>query len=461
MLAEAPHQCHRGAVGAIERHDGGDDTCAVGAVADAVLPCTPDRPAPRSAPVEGEIRAAAPGYLRPVIPVVEMATSVLNMATSAAETSHSLPGGAAGTVAGDVAAGSFESAATEPAGTIAADPDALAVEVVIPLRWAEDGADRGSRVSQMRDYLESLLAATPHVTVVDGSAPEAFARHRATWPAQVRHVRPAAHPRAAGPVNGKVLGALTGIRMAREELVVLADDDVRLSADDLASLVHRLADADLVRPVNVFDSWPISACWDGARTLLNSAIANDWPGVFGLRRSAVLAAGGWSPQVLFENLELWRTMQAHGARTRVAPDIVIKRQPSTTAHFWSQRVRQAYDDLAQPGRLATELAILPVALTLAVCNRRMLLAAGCAVVALAEVGRRRIGEEHVPAAVAFAAPVWLLERGVCVWLALGSRSRGGVPYHGQRLRVAAHSRRQLSRCALLCPRHATYSAHST
>jgi hypothetical protein len=51
----------------------------------------------------------------------------------------------------------------------------------------------------------------------------------------------------------------------------------------------------------------------------------------------------------------------------------------------------------------------------------------------------------VPADVPFWAPLWVLERGVCSWLALAQRLRGGVSYRGQRLPIAAHSTRALRR----------------
>jgi hypothetical protein len=123
----------------------------------------------------------------------------------------------------------------------------------------------------------------------------------------------------------------------------------------------------------------------------------------------------------------------------------VLREPPGVRQFWSQRVRQAYDDFAQPGRLVTELAILPVA---AVVARRRAPAVGlltAGIVLVAALGRRRLGTNHVPATVPLWAPVWVLERGVCTWLALGSRLRGGMPYHGVRLRPAAHSKGWLRR----------------
>jgi hypothetical protein len=51
-----------------------------------------------------------------------------------------------------------------------------------------------------------------------------------------------------------------------------------------------------------------------------------------------------------------------------------------------------------------------------------------------------------PPGTALFAPVWVLERAVCSWIALGGRlARGGVPYAGRLIHVAANSNRLLSR----------------
>jgi hypothetical protein len=68
----------------------------------------------------------------------------------------------------------------------------------------------------------------------------------------------------------------------------------------------------------------------------------------------------------------------------------------------------------------------------------MLLAAAGAAVAVAEAGRRRAGGARVfPRTAALWAPLWMLERGVCSWAALGMRLRGGVRYSDGRLLRAA------------------------
>ena len=86
----------------------------------------------------------------------------------------------------------------------------------------------------------------------------------------------------------------------------------------------------------------------------------DWPGPLVVRRAALPA--GYDGDALFENLELVRTAQARGGRERPVLDLYVRRRPPTSAHFRGQRVQQAYDSFAQPGRLAAELAVVPLAL---------------------------------------------------------------------------------------------------
>ncbi|MEV4483659.1 glycosyltransferase [Micromonospora coxensis] len=315
----------------------------------------------------------------------------------------------------------------------------LPVEYVLPLRWSDD-----TGLAELTGYLRRLSRLVD-VTVVDGSPPQVHDRHAATWQGVVRHLP--VDPALRG-INGKVLGVLTGVAAARHEHVVIADDDVRYDEPALRA-VHRLLDEfDLVRPQNYFDPLPWHAWWDTGRTLLNRALAADWPGTLAVRRSTFRVMGGYDPDVLFENLELVRTVRAYGGTESAPAWLFVRRLPPTAAHFRGQRVRQAYDDLAQPGRLLVSLAVLPgVAVALAARRPGLLLTAATTAVAVAEVGRRRGGGTRVfPARTSLAAPVWLLERGLCSWLAVGGRLlRGGVRYAGRRIRRPAHSTRVLRR----------------
>lgn len=346
-------------------------------------------------------------------------------------------------------------------------------EYVLPLRWDDDDdADADAALSELAAYLQ-VLSALIDVTVVDGSAPAAFARHASAFPAAVRHLP--VEPRPGR--NGKVAGVMTGVRASRHERIVLGDDDVRYDAAALATVVELLGVADVVTPQNFFAPLPWHARWDTARILLNRALAHDYPGTLALRRSA-LPEEGYDGDVLFENLELIRTVRAAGGTHLAADDCLVARRPPSASHFLRQRVRQAYDSFAQPGRLAAELLILPVVLVLAVRAPRWLPALGAVAVAAAEAGRRRgdaraevrrrgdgvrHGGAHVevrrrgdgrrhrgrrtrrafPATSALWAPLWLLERGVCAWIAVGLRLRGGVRYSDGRVARAGNSLRAL------------------
>ncbi|MGX5358234.1 glycosyltransferase [Kocuria sp. KH4] len=304
---------------------------------------------------------------------------------------------------------------------------------VLPLKWADDADLAG-----LARYLAEVVTWLP-VTVVDGSAAELFTAHRRALPESVEHVRPEPWPGA----NGKVAGVMNGVLRAREERIVVADDDVRHTRVTLERIVGLLEQAEEVRAQNYYLELPWQARWDSGRALLKRALGGDWPGTLGVRRSILLTAGGYDGDVLFENLELVRTVRAAGGRERVAPDVLVGRVPPTVSHFLGQRVRQAYDDFAQPHRLLAELSLLPL-MCWAVRYPVGLTAGALAVCAVAETGRRQAeGVRVFPAGTVLWAPLWVLERSVCVWAAVAVRARGGVTYAGARLRTAGHSRAAL------------------
>ena len=297
----------------------------------------------------------------------------------------------------------------------------------------------GGRLSDLPGYLQSLVGEV-QVIVVDGSPADVFAAHRALLPEEVTHI-----PVDAGITTrmGKVGGVLTGVRHAASGRVIIADDDVRYTVPNVRRMLALLDGYDVVRPQNYFKPTPWHALWDGSRSLLNRAVGDgDWPGTMGVRRRALLDAGGYRGDVMFENLELVRTIQAAGGRELVARDLLIARRPPSARHFWSQRIRQAYDELARPRRMAFFLALLPVlSVATAASGWVVPLVAALLSIAVAESGRQRAGgAPYFPMLASAFAPVWLLERGITAWLALGSRVfLGGVLYRGHRLRQAATS----------------------
>ncbi len=310
---------------------------------------------------------------------------------------------------------------------------------ILPFRSRPgDGA-----TEELTGYL-SWLSERVELVIVDGSDPTAFTSHRDAWGSFATHVPPADDIRCA---NGKVRGVLTGLRLATREGVVIADDDVRYDDEGLVRMAALLADADLVRPQNYFDPLPWHARWDTARILLNRASGSDFPGTLGVRRSFLASVGGYDGDVLFENLELIRTVRAAGGRVADEPTLFVRRRPPTLARFLEQRPRQAYDDWAQPLRLGTFLAAAP---TLVVVARRrpggLVIAAGAMILAAA-IGRARNGGRRVfdPISPLFA-PLWVGERATLAWVALARRLLGrGCPYAGTIIGRAANPARVLRR----------------
>ena len=309
------------------------------------------------------------------------------------------------------------------------------ISYVLPILRRDD-----TGLDELTEYLR-WLSQRVDLIVVDGSSPRLFDEAHRLWNDIATHVRPLGHS-----LNGKVDGVHRGIAMARHETVVLADDDVRYDDTGLEEMAVALSCADAVRPQNHFDPLPWHAAWDTARTLLNRCFGSDSPGTLGVRRSYFQAMGGYDGDVLYENLELIRTIKAAGGKVVDRPDLYVRRVPPSAGRFWSQRPRQAYDDFAQPLKLIGFAMVVPV--LVAAGRRRARLSARAALVSvvLAERGRRRhAGGGLFPWRTSLWAPVWVAERSVTVWIAIVMRLTGGARYGGHRIRVPAHSVRTLSR----------------
>jgi hypothetical protein len=326
------------------------------------------------------------------------------------------------------------------------EADASSASYVVPLRWSEPGP-----IEELSGYLRAVAELAGEVLVVDGSPQPVFAENAGALQGIARHLPP--DPDLEFEM-GKVNGVLTGLRECRGERVVLADDDVRYDSAAFRRTVGLLDRVDLVRPQNYFDELPWHARWDSARSLLNRVFTGDpafpvgdFPGTLAVRRAALLATGGYDGDALFENLELMRTIRAAGGTVATPLDLYVARRPPSTAHFVSQRVRQAYDDFAIPARIGTFLALIPLAARSSRRGRgRRILIGALASIVLAEIGRRRAGgATRFPVSASLLAPAWVAERSLCSWLALVARLRGGVLYGGRRLGHSATPLRRLRR----------------
>jgi hypothetical protein len=179
-------------------------------------------------------------------------------------------------------------------------------EYVLPLRRADREGE-----TELLAYLQ-WLSERMEVTVVDGSDAALFRHLHERLPTGIRPIP----PHRPG-LNGKARGVMTAFDVARRERIVLADDDVRYDEDSLNALLARLESADLVRPQNVYASYPWHAQWDTARMLVGRALGGDYGGTVGVRRSA---SGRAVPSADHPRVDappqLERTDRADGCRHR-------------------------------------------------------------------------------------------------------------------------------------------------
>jgi hypothetical protein len=302
---------------------------------------------------------------------------------------------------------------------------------LLPIKYAHPASD------EFFSYVH-WLSSRVDLIVIDGSSSGVFAQHASRCAATVRHIP--VDSDVLEFVNGKVAGVITGLRRCAHETVIIADDDVRYDVAGLREMANQLARADVVRPQNYFQPLPWHAYLDTARMLINRVSGGDWPGTVGIRRSVVARTGGYDGNVLFENLELVRTITAAGGTQAVVFGLYVRRLPPTTSHYWSQRVRQAYDEFARPARLVVWLAIAPAAIMLGLSGKWTWFAPPmAAVIVAAEAGRRKASGRRVfPFTASLVAPVWIVERAVCAWLAVGSRLIWrGIRYRGRIVAKAA------------------------
>jgi hypothetical protein len=275
------------------------------------------------------------------------------------------------------------------------------------------------------------------VIVVDGSPPNAFARHHEMLAPFARH---SGVDRRFGNRNDKVNGIHTGIEHTSGEKIILADDDVRYRPNELMEIAELLDRFEVVRPQNYLAPRPWWAWLEAARMLINRAClrTGDYPGTCAFRRSTFRRVGAYDGDVLFDNEEMIRHLARAGAGIRYAIDFFVQKHPPSFRKWLEQRPRQAYEDFPLRAKTAFFLSLAPSILTLTLIGATrstlaLLLSLGAGAIALALRGRQRgRAAQYFPIGLCFLAPLWVLERSLSSWWALYWFIRhGGYPFGDQ------------------------------
>lgn len=279
-----------------------------------------------------------------------------------------------------------------------------------------------------------LTNAGCEVIVADGSPPDVFAEHARLWFGFARHIEV---DRRFGYLNDKVNGIHTGVELASNEKIILADDDIRYTAADVDRMVTLLGDHEMVRPQNFLSPLPWWARMESARMLINRAVLRigDYPGTCAFRRSTMLRVGHYDGDVLFDNEELVRHFASAGAKIDYEIDLFIQKCPPSLRKWKEQRPRQAYEDFGLRMKTAFFLA-LPVLILLnavfggfagfAIC---VTLVSVFAIALACAGGARGVASEFIPPWICFYAPLWIFERAFSTyWAVYWHLRHGGYPF---------------------------------
>ena len=323
-------------------------------------------------------------------------------------------------------------------------PDAILICMVPELSCAYVLPIRRTRfnpreASSLRKYLSTLKDRGCEVIVADGSEPEVFDQYSGVLGAVCRHVPV---DRRFGYRNDKVNGIYTGIELASFDRIILADDDIRYSAENISTIMRLLDRNEVVRPQNFLDPLPWWAKMEAARMLINRALlsAADYPGTCAFRRGRMLAAGQYDGDVLFDNEEIIRHLANDDCTVAYANDLFVRKCPPTFRKWIEQRPRQAYEDFGM--RLKTTLFLLLLPLLLLIGSLFGITGSAiffftlsllATLIALRGRGRGTACK-FFPAQCCFFAALWIFERALSTYWALyWYIAHGGYPFGGRLL----------------------------
>ncbi|HEY2139590.1 MAG TPA: hypothetical protein VGH00_05880 [Chthoniobacterales bacterium] len=283
-------------------------------------------------------------------------------------------------------------------------------------------------------YFETLNAAGCDVLVIDGSPVPVFAKNSEIWRPLVGH-EPV--DRSFGYLNDKVNGIHTGVRLAGNEKIILADDDIRYAPAEIDRVCELLDNFEVVRPQNFLEPLPWWARMEAARMLINRATLRtaDYPGTCAFRRGAMLRVGHYDGDVLFDNEEIIRHFARSGATVSYAINLFVRKRPPILRKWIEQRPRQAYEDFGLRAKTALFLSVPILGAWIgfefgATSLIYYLIWLALTSIALAIAGRRRgTAAKYFPLSVCLFAPLWILERTASTYWALYWHfAHGGYPF---------------------------------
>lgn len=294
-----------------------------------------------------------------------------------------------------------------------------------------------AEAQDFKNYFQILKRAGCEVLIVDGSPAEIFSAHDAIWckskDEAIRHVT--VNPQYTY-LNGKVNGIHTGVALAAHEKIILADDDIRYTHENVRRMNALLSEYEMVRPQNYLRPLPFWARMEAARMLINRAWIRegDYPGTLGITRAAMRRVGHYDGDVLFDNEEIVRHFRVHKAKIFYARDFFVLKRPPSLSKWLEQRPRQAYEDFVMRTKTAF-FFLLPIVFIAALlifgwqAALTLALIVACGGILLAAKGLGDSAMRVFPVSICLYAPLWILERtGSTYWALYWRIIHRGYPF---------------------------------
>lgn len=293
---------------------------------------------------------------------------------------------------------------------------------VVPLEKSASIED----VRALAGYLSTLTVEGFSVLVADEASDENFEANRniLRWVASHLPID-AQHLTASGAIDP----VRAAVELATDEKLVVARPDVRYGPGELSTVCGLLDVHEVVEPQDYFSPLNWWGAIDAARMLIHRALGPypDHGGTFAFRRSAISSLHGIDGGFGDDHV---RRLALGGAEVFSAFDVFVRRSGTPFREWLRERTRQAEDDFALPVKSAFFFALVPLILALVIAvGGRMAAgyagAIGFAAVALAARGRSG-ARAFFPLHVCLFAPLWLLERSISVYCAIGLRLRSAT-----------------------------------
>ena len=279
---------------------------------------------------------------------------------------------------------------------------------------ALDPAVSDSELPNFAAYLSTLNLAGCEVIVVDSEGGRCGEQRRRVLRWVSRYV--------TGPCDL----IHTAIDLASSEKIIVASQESRYAAADVAAVCDLLDAADVVAPEEFVHPLPWWGAIDAGSMLLQRGLdSNREGGTFAFRRSA------WHPVRALESggtRSPLSMLMLHGASVHVASDVFVRREPPRLSTWARLRAAASATPATVTAGGALLACVLPLVMVVAAIGGYELaggyaglIAAGS--VLLAVRGRTGAGR-FFPLRACLYAPLAIVERSLAVYWALFARLRG-------------------------------------